>query len=73
MAKNSAVTDVNSGTGREETTVGHCEFREILTTADELEAILGKPNQRVLAKVLDRLDDICLAWDCHGNWVWQRE
>jgi uncharacterized protein len=41
---------------------GHPELREILKTEEEIEAILGKPSSRVLAKVIDTLDDICLAY-----------
>jgi hypothetical protein len=38
------------------------ELLEVLATEDEIEAALGKPSSRVLAKVLDSLDDICLAF-----------
>jgi PPOX class probable FMN-dependent enzyme len=48
---------------------GHPEFLEILTTEDEIEAILGKPSSRVLAKVVDALDDICLAFIARSPFV----
>lgn len=34
-------------------------FSEVLGSEAELEAFLGSPNARVLAKVTDRLDDLC--------------
>ena len=42
--------------------MGYPDLLEVLTTDDEIEAALGKPNSRVRAKVLDTLDDICLAF-----------
>lgn len=33
-------------------------FQEILTNEAEIEAILGKPNSRVMAKVTDRIDNL---------------
>lgn len=41
---------------------GYPELREILTTGDEVEAILGKANPRAVGKVINRLDDICIAF-----------
>ena len=38
------------------------DLLEILTTKEEVEAVLGKPTPRVLAKVVDALDDIRLAF-----------
>ena len=35
---------------------------EILSTEDEIEAAVGKPSPRILAKVVDSLDDICRAF-----------
>ena len=32
---------------------------DIITTEQDLEQVLGKPGPRVLAKVVDRLDDLC--------------
>ena len=40
----------------------HPDLREIVTTEDQLETILGAPNPRAIAKVVDVLDDICLAF-----------
>ncbi len=34
-------------------------FSEVLGSEAELEEVLGSPNARVLAKVTDRLDDLC--------------
>jgi hypothetical protein len=34
-------------------------FRSIVSSEEELEAILGQPSPRVLAKVTDTLDAIC--------------
>ena len=36
----------------------HPPILEILSTEDEIEAVLGKPSSRVIAKVVDTLDDI---------------
>jgi PPOX class probable FMN-dependent enzyme len=41
---------------------GYPALREILTTENEVEAILGKANSRAVGKVIDRLDDICIAF-----------
>lgn len=40
----------------------HFGLSEIIATEPGLEEVLGKPGPRVLAKVLDRLDDICLTF-----------
>jgi len=48
---------------------GHPELCEILTTEDEIEAILGKPAPRMLAKTIDTLDDICLAFIARSPFV----
>jgi PPOX class probable FMN-dependent enzyme len=48
---------------------GHPELREILATEEEIEAILGKPNSRMLTKVIDTLDDICLAFIARSPFV----
>ena len=45
-----------------EITTEHPPLLEILATEAEIEAVLGKPNHRVQAKVLNRLDDICRAF-----------
>ena len=44
-------------------------FHEVLTTEVELEAILGKPNSRALAKVIDSLDEICQAFVARSPFV----
>lgn len=40
-------------------TTGHAPILEVLTTESEIEATIGKPGPRVLAKVVDTLDEIC--------------
>lgn len=52
-----------------EATTAPSKFHEILRTEEELEAVLGKPNPRVLAKVIDRLDDICCAFITRSPFV----
>jgi PPOX class probable FMN-dependent enzyme len=45
------------------------ELREILTTEVEIEAILGKPAPRIVAKTINALDDICLAYIARSPFV----
>jgi uncharacterized protein len=52
-----------------EATLGHPELREILATEEEIEAILGKPAPRMLSKVIDTLDDICLAFIARSPFI----
>ena len=52
-----------------EATTAPSKFHEILRTEEELEAVLGKPNRRVIAKVIDRLDDICCAFIARSPFV----
>jgi hypothetical protein len=40
---------------------GYPPLLEVLSTEDEIEAAIGKPAPRMLAKVVDSLDDICRA------------
>ena len=47
----------------------HPAFLEILSNVDELEACVGKPSYKVLAKVVDQLDDICLAFIARSPFV----
>jgi PPOX class probable FMN-dependent enzyme len=42
-----------------DTTMAHAAILEVLTTEREIEAAIGKPGPRVLAKVVDTLDEIC--------------
>jgi PPOX class probable FMN-dependent enzyme len=49
--------------------VQHPPILEILSTEDEIEAVLGKPSSRVLAKVVDTLDDICRAFIARSPFV----
>jgi hypothetical protein len=34
-------------------------FNEVLSSEGEIDSIIGRPNSRVLAKVTNRLDDLC--------------
>jgi PPOX class probable FMN-dependent enzyme len=45
-----------------EATATYPQILEVLSSEAEIEAAIGKPTSRVLAKVVDRLDDICLAF-----------
>jgi uncharacterized protein len=47
----------------------HPELREILESEEDIEAILGKPASRMLTKVIDTLDDICLAFIARSPFV----
>jgi hypothetical protein len=38
------------------------QLLEFLSTEDEIEAAIGKASPRILAKVVDSLDDICRAF-----------
>ena len=40
-----------------------------VTTEEELEEVLGRPSSLVLAKVVGRLDDICLAFIARSPFV----
>lgn len=42
---------------------------EIIATEQEVENVLGKPGPRVLAKVVDALDDICRAFIARSPFV----
>jgi uncharacterized protein len=55
--------------GHDRMETGHHELREILTTEEEIEAILGKPNSHMLTKVIDTFDDICLAFIARSPFV----
>jgi PPOX class probable FMN-dependent enzyme len=50
-------------------TMGNPELREILTTETEIEAVLGKPAPRIVAKTISVLDDICLAYIARSPFV----
>ena len=50
-------------------TAPETSLREILTTEEEIEAILGKPAPRALTKVVDSLDDICLAFIARSPFI----
>jgi hypothetical protein len=34
-------------------------FNDLITSTDQLDSVLGRPSPRVLAKAIDRLDDLC--------------
>jgi PPOX class probable FMN-dependent enzyme len=52
-----------------ETVTEYPPIMEVLSKEDEVEAILGKPSSRVLAKVVDTLDDICRAFIARSPFV----
>ena len=52
-----------------EAIAGYPELCEVLVTEDEIEAILGKPAPRILAKVINTLDDICLAFIARSPFI----
>lgn len=37
-------------------------FEEFVTSADDIRAVMGQPNERVLRKVADHMDDLCRAF-----------
>ncbi|HME23200.1 MAG TPA: pyridoxamine 5'-phosphate oxidase family protein [Acetobacteraceae bacterium] len=48
---------------------GYPPLLEVLSTEDEIEAAIGKPAPRMLAKVVDSLDDICRAFIARSPFV----
>ena len=42
---------------------------ELITTKEGLESVLGRPDPRVLAKVVNALDDMCLAFIARSPFV----
>jgi PPOX class probable FMN-dependent enzyme len=52
-----------------ETIEGHPPILEIFSTEAEIEAAIGKPVPRMLAKVVDTLDDICRAFIARSPFV----
>src|ERR1700684_4011803 len=42
---------------------------EFITTKEGLESVLGRPGPRVLAKVVNALDDMCLAFIARSPFV----
>jgi PPOX class probable FMN-dependent enzyme len=47
----------------------HPPVIEVLATEAEIEAAIGKPSSKVLAKVVDTLDDICRAFIARSPFV----
>ncbi len=45
------------------------ELREILSTEEEIESILGKPAPRIVAKTINTLDEICLSYIARAPFV----
>lgn len=52
-----------------EPAIAHPSIREVISAEAELEAVMGKPAPRVLAKVVDALDDICLDFIARSPFV----
>jgi PPOX class probable FMN-dependent enzyme len=48
---------------------GYPPLLEILSSEDEIEAAIGKPGPRMLAKVVNALDDICRAFIARSPFV----
>jgi PPOX class probable FMN-dependent enzyme len=48
---------------------GYPPLLEVLSTEDEIEAAVGKPAPRMLAKVVDSLDDICRAFIARSPFI----
>jgi PPOX class probable FMN-dependent enzyme len=48
---------------------GYPALLEILSTEDEIEAAIGKPAPRMLAKVVGSLDDICRAFIARSPFI----
>ena len=44
-------------------------FRSVVSSEEEIEAILGQPTSRILAKVTDNLDGICRAFIARSPFV----
>jgi hypothetical protein len=42
---------------------------EFITTEEERESVLGRPDPRVLAKVVNALDDICIAFIARSRFL----
>ena len=50
-------------------TVRFSGFEDIITSFDEIRSVLGEPPPPVLAKVIDRLDDVCQAFIARSPFV----
>lgn len=50
-------------------TAEHLPIVEVVSTEAEIEVAIGKPSSRVLAKVVDALDDICRAFIARSPFV----
>ena len=50
-------------------TTNHPEILEVLSTEVEVEQVIGKPSSKVLAKVVNKLDDICRAFIARSPFV----
>jgi hypothetical protein len=47
----------------------HPELRQIVTAAEEFEAIMGESARHMVAKVISALDDICLGYIARSPFV----
>lgn len=59
----------NKGTRLMDASADYPALRDILTTETEIEAILGKPAPRIVAKTISTLDSICLAYIARSPFV----
>jgi uncharacterized protein len=48
---------------------GYPPLLEILSTEEEIETAIGKPAPRIMAKVVDALDDICRAFIARSSFI----
>jgi hypothetical protein len=51
------------------TIAGYPPLLEVLSVEDEIEAAIGKPTPRILAKVVDTLDDICCSFIARSPFI----
>jgi len=52
-----------------DSTIDHPPIREMLSTEAEIEKLIGKPSSKVLAKVVNSLDEICRAFIARSPFV----
>lgn len=57
------------GTAIENPAPEHPAILEVLSTQAAIEKVIGKPSSKVMAKVLDSLDDICRAFIARSPFV----
>jgi predicted pyridoxine 5'-phosphate oxidase superfamily flavin-nucleotide-binding protein len=59
-----------SDTGERDATEGlRRRFRNVVTSADELRAVVGRPQERAIAKVVQVIDDYARSFIAHSPFV----